>query len=92
MNYLQIAGLAYLALLNVIGFFTAFSDKRRARRGEWRVPERRFLLLSALGGGLGVLAGFFVFRHKTRHAGLMFGVLALAALWIAGVWLVAFSI
>jgi uncharacterized membrane protein YsdA (DUF1294 family) len=85
LNYLQIAGLAYLILINLIGFFTAFSDKRRARLGKWRVPEKRFLVLSLLGGGLGVLAGFFLFRHKTKHARLVLGVFALTILFYASI-------
>lgn len=80
MTTVQILLIIYLVLINLAGFITAFADKRRARRSAWRVPEKAFLWLAAIGGGLGVLAGFFAFRHKTKHIGLMLGVLALALL------------
>jgi uncharacterized membrane protein YsdA (DUF1294 family) len=79
MNPIQMVVLFYLAALNIAGFVAALMDKRRAVRGAWRIRERTFLLLSLAGGGIGVLAGFLAFRHKTKHAGLMLGVLVITA-------------
>ena len=56
----------YLAVANLAAFVSYGVDKRRARRGEWRVPERTLLALAFLGGGLGAFLGMQVFRHKTR--------------------------
>jgi uncharacterized membrane protein YsdA (DUF1294 family) len=42
-------------------------DKRQARRGGWRVPERILYGLALAGGVAGAWAGMFLFRHKTRH-------------------------
>jgi uncharacterized membrane protein YsdA (DUF1294 family) len=69
-----------LAAVNLAGFIAAASDKRRARRGAWRVPEKAFLWLAVFGGGIGVLIGFLSFHHKTKHAGLMLGVIAITAI------------
>lgn len=80
MNRFHIAAILYLAAVNLAGFLSARSDKRRAARGAWRIRERTFILLSALGGGPGVLAGFLAFRHKTKHAALMLGVIAITSL------------
>jgi len=46
----------------------------RAMKGGFnvsRIPERQLARYALLGGGLGVLAGAFLFRHKTRHLGLL---------------------
>lgn len=57
----------YLAAVNLIAFFLMFSDKRRAVRHQWRIPEKTFFAFSFFGGAAGALAGMFLFRHKTRH-------------------------
>lgn len=54
------------AVWNAVTFAVYGADKRRARQGRRRVPERTLLLLAALGGSLGALLGMRVFRHKTR--------------------------
>ncbi len=66
--------LAALAVVNLAGFITAAWDKRAAKRGGRRVPEKRFVLFSVLGGGPGVLLAFYLLRHKTRHRGLLLSV------------------
>ena len=59
--------LLFLGLMDLISFCVMAADKRRARRGEWRVPERTLLLLDFFGGSLGGLLGMALCRHKTRH-------------------------
>lgn len=54
-------------LFNLVVFALYGADKRRARKGLWRIPERKLLLGMWLGGGLGALLGMRLFRHKTRH-------------------------
>jgi uncharacterized membrane protein YsdA (DUF1294 family) len=80
MSPFQILALLCLAAMNIAGFAVAFADKQKARRGAWRIRERTFVLLALAGGGLGVLVGFLAFRHKTKHAGLMLGVIAITAM------------
>ena len=57
----------YLLAANLAAFALMGADKRRARRGEWRVPERTLFLPAVLGGALGGVLGMRLFRHKTRH-------------------------
>ena len=56
-----------LVVLNVISFGLMAYDKRCARQGKWRVPERRLFLATACFGGLGGVLGMKLLRHKTRH-------------------------
>ncbi|MCD8383178.1 MAG: DUF1294 domain-containing protein [Clostridiales bacterium] len=70
----------YLAAANVAGFVVMGADKRRARRGEWRIRERTLFAVALVGGSLGVLLGMRLFHHKTRHWYFVVGVpLILAA-------------
>lgn len=59
--------LALLLLWNAAAFLLMGVDKRRARRGEWRIRERTLLGMAFLLGGPGILAGMAAFRHKTKH-------------------------
>ena len=58
--------LIYILIINVITLFIMWFDKHEAKIGDWRVPERTLFLLVLLGGGIGGIAGMYVFRHKTR--------------------------
>jgi uncharacterized membrane protein YsdA (DUF1294 family) len=60
------AVVAYLAVINAVTFAAFAWDKRAAERRARRVPERRLLLLAAIGGTPGALAGQQLLRHKTR--------------------------
>jgi uncharacterized membrane protein YsdA (DUF1294 family) len=65
---------AGLILINLFGFILVAVDKRRAKRSKWRISEKSFFLISALGGFPGVYSGLLVFRHKTRHIKFMIGL------------------
>ena len=68
-----------LAALNVAGAALVLWDKRQARRGGWRTPEKRFFLLAALGGCPGIYLTMRLCRHKTRHRRFMLGLPVLFA-------------
>ncbi|HII98086.1 MAG TPA: DUF1294 domain-containing protein [Methanoregula sp.] len=55
-----------LAFLNLLSLGAFWYDKHKAGTKAWRIPERTLLLL-ALFGPFGALAGMQLFRHKTRH-------------------------
>ena len=82
--------LIYLAAVNVLAFLAYGDDKRRAKRpGARRIPEKTLLLMAALGGSPGALAGMRVFHHKTRHWYFRCGVPAMLFLQLAllgGAW------
>ena len=77
--------LIYLALINLTTFIIYGADKRRARQGKWRVPEKTLFLLPLLGGSVGALLGMRVFHHKTKHKEFRFGFPALLCLQCAAV-------
>ena len=42
-------------------------DKRKAMNRQWRIPEKVFFIVSAVGGSIGTFAGMYLFHHKTQH-------------------------
>ncbi|MBR3720386.1 MAG: DUF1294 domain-containing protein [Clostridia bacterium] len=56
----------YLLAVNVIAFLAMGIDKWKAKRDAWRIPENTLMTLVLLGGGIGGIAGMYVFRHKTK--------------------------
>ena len=48
-------------------------DKRKAKKGAWRIPEKTLFLITALGGGIGTIAGMYTFRHKTQKLNFVIG-------------------
>lgn len=78
----------YLAAINLATFIVYGADKRRARKGKWRVPEKTLFLLPLLGGSVGALLGMRVFHHKTRHWYFVWGIPAILLAQLAlAVWL-----
>lgn len=69
--------IVYLPLVNLLALAAMYHDKRQARRGGWRVRERTLFLLALLGGGPGIWAGMYLFRHKTRHLSFVVGIPAI---------------
>lgn len=59
--------LAAYALLSVIAFCFYAADKKKAKKGAWRIPEKVLLGLGFLGGSIGALLGMKLLRHKTKH-------------------------
>lgn len=80
--------LFYLLCVNGAGFLLMGLDKRRAKRGQWRIPEKTLFLPPLLGGTPGAIAGMHVFHHKTKHWYFRFGLPALLVLQLVAVgWL-----
>ena len=62
-----LVALAIIAIMNIAAFALMGHDKRCARQGKWRVPEKTLFLVMACFGGLGGVLGMKVFHHKTQH-------------------------
>ena len=71
-----------LAAVNIAAYFLMWQDKQRAIRQQWRIPERTLLLLSLLGGFIGMHLGRQHFRHKTQRWYFSLTVIISAILWL----------
>lgn len=73
-NLLTVKNIAiYLVVINLVTFWAMFSDKRKAEKARRRIPERTLFMLVTIGGGIGGIAGMYVFRHKTKKARFVVG-------------------
>ena len=79
---------AYLILVNIIGFLLMGTDKKRAIRKRWRIPEKTLFLCSLIGGSIGTWAGMYVFHHKTKHYYFVVGMPMILLMQVIAVWLV----
>lgn len=64
----------YFIVINIFGFFIMWLDKRKAKKGAWRIPEKTLFIITALGGGIGTIAGMYTFRHKTQKIQFVIGL------------------
>lgn len=64
----------YLVVINVLAFILFGLDKRKAKKGRWRISEATLLLQAAIGGSIGAWAGMNLFRHKTLHKKFRIGI------------------
>ena len=53
--------------INLLVFVLYGVDKRRAKKGQWRIPEKILLTGTWLLGGVGAWLAMRMFRHKTKH-------------------------
>ena len=82
--------LYYLLIINALSFLLMLVDKWKAKKNRWRIRESTLLIVAALGGSIGSLAGMYLFRHKTQHLKFTLGVpLILAAQCLVAVVLMA---
>ena len=64
---IRILFFTYLIIVNFLGIFLMASDKKRAKKKLWRIPEKTLFLTALLGGSVGSIIGMQLFRHKTKH-------------------------
>lgn len=87
-NPLLSAVIIYFAIISLISAIVCIYDKAVSKRNkvELRIPERRLLLLSVLGGSVAMLLTMLLIRHKTRHAKFMIGIPLIIALQAAAIY------
>lgn len=63
----------YLLAINIIALLAMYIDKRKAKKSRRRIPEKTLFTLVFLGGGIGGIAGMYLFRHKTKKTRFVIG-------------------
>lgn len=74
MSVVVISVILYLVFINLVGVFVMWSDKQRAKKDKFRIPEKTLFLVAILGGALGTTYGMYQFRHKTKHWYFKYGM------------------
>jgi len=75
--------IAYVIIINLIGFLFMGIDKRKAIKRAFRIPEATLFLIAILGGSIGSILGMYTFHHKTRHWYFVYGMPFILILQIA---------
>ncbi len=66
--------LFYLLIINIASFYAMYIDKKKAINHEYRISENTLIVLSLVGGSLGILLGMYRFHHKTKKNKFKIGV------------------
>ena len=51
-KYVYIFLAVYYVVINIVGFSLMYSDKKRARKGQWRISEASLFVTALLFGAL----------------------------------------
>lgn len=84
MNVIIVLVLYYL-LVNLLGFYAMYTDKLRAKKRAFRIPEATLFAIAIIGGSIGCILGMYTFRHKTRHWHFVYGMPAILVLQILSI-------
>ena len=74
--------LVHLLLINAAGFLLMLTDKYKAKKNLWRIPEATLMAVAVIGGSLGSLLGMQLVRHKTKHLKFALGIPLILAIQI----------
>ena len=66
--------LVWFAVISIVAVIITVADKRKARRGAYRVSEAALMVVAALGGSVAMLVAMQIIRHKTKHVKFMLGI------------------
>lgn len=64
----------YLIAVNLFAIIITVKDKSASVKHKRRTPEKNLLLISAIGGSVGMYITMRIIRHKTLHAKFMIGI------------------
>ncbi|MDD0824492.1 DUF1294 domain-containing protein [Mannheimia sp. AT1] len=81
---MQLFWLIYFVSMNLIAFYVMYSDKQKAIKKEWRIPEVSLLSFCLLGGAIGTYLAMKYCRHKTQHWYFHVAVIFSTFAWLIG--------
>ena len=64
----------YILIVNIFASAVTVIDKNAAKKHRRRVRERDLMLISAVGGSVGMFITMKVIHHKTKHPKFMIGI------------------
>ena len=64
----------YYLLVNFLGFYAMYTDKLRAKKRAFRIPEATLFAIAIIGGAIGCIFGMYTFRHKTKRWYFVYGM------------------
>ncbi len=72
----------YFLIISLIGVFIFAVDKRAAKRGRRRIPEKILHLFELLGGVFLMLPAMHIFHHKNKKFGYYILTYLILLVWI----------
>ena len=66
--------LVYLVFVSIISVILVICDKKKARKGRYRIPEAVLFLFAVLGGSFATYITMCFVRHKTQKNHFVFGI------------------
>lgn len=84
--------LCWLGIISIYSAIITITDKRSARKGRRRVPEKTLFFAAALGGSASMYAVMRIIRHKTKHKRFMIGLPVIMAVQILVILLAAYKL
>ncbi|WCK57438.1 DUF1294 domain-containing protein (plasmid) [Aneurinibacillus sp. Ricciae_BoGa-3] len=58
----------YLVIINLMGLYVMYADKEKAKRGQYRIPEKTLWRIALVGGACGTTLGMRWFHHKNNKS------------------------
>ena len=72
----------YLLIVNAAALLLMLADKWKAQQKDRRIRENVLITAAVIGGSIGIWAGMYLFRHKTKHLKFALGIPVILALQI----------
>ena len=84
--------LCWFALISLVTAIVTVSDKIKAKKGCFRIPEKVLFLLAVAGGSVAEYFTMRIIRHKTLHKRFMIGLPLIIILQLIAITLIFFKL